>query len=196
MYLVVSAFMHALVAAVVQQQKLSTCSSSSSRGCLLSAEIQQQQLQKQDQDQQQQQQQNQDQQQQQQQEVYCLFVFVCLFVCGSLGSYYGRINFRIPIVDMLSRLLANPDYRANMKTLAETHPEVLLLSPLLLSLLLSPLFSPAAVCCCLLYPGAVSSRGYMHVGCMCMGCMHVWGVCVWGVCMFGCRSFCIWCICC
>ena len=82
MYLVVSAFMHALVAAVVQQQKLSTCSSSSSRGCLLSAEIQQQQLQKQDQDQQQQQQQNQDQQQQQQQqEVYCLFVFVCLFVC-------------------------------------------------------------------------------------------------------------------
>ncbi|CDI81697.1 ubiquitin conjugation factor, putative [Eimeria acervulina] len=42
---------------------------------------------------------------------------------GRFGSYYDRINFRIPIVDMLSRLLANPDYRANMKTLAETHPE-------------------------------------------------------------------------
>ncbi|CDJ68181.1 ubiquitin conjugation factor, putative [Eimeria necatrix] len=46
-----------------------------------------------------------------------------VFIDSERGSYYDRINFRIPIVDMLRRLLANEDYKTNMKGLAEAHPE-------------------------------------------------------------------------
>ncbi|XP_026193300.1 ubiquitin conjugation factor E4 [Cyclospora cayetanensis] len=54
---------------------------------------------------------------------FLLPALVEVFIDSERGSYYDRINFRIPIVDMLSRLLAHNEYTGNMRLLAEAYPE-------------------------------------------------------------------------
>ncbi|KAL8436354.1 hypothetical protein Efla_005980 [Eimeria flavescens] len=46
-----------------------------------------------------------------------------VFVDSERGSYYDRINFRIPIVDMLRQLLKIEEYKTRVKELAEATPE-------------------------------------------------------------------------